>query len=111
MLPFKCKRCGGDLYIEDDVSEKAIACLQCGARFTLRKVKRYQNLPAAPAEESEERTKYNAALADRNAEVYRLYMNGKTMRELCRQFQRKDSTIKQIIAGEKLKEGIHGHKN
>ena len=27
-----CKKCGGDMFVEDDGRERALACLQCGAR-------------------------------------------------------------------------------
>ena len=28
-----CKRCGGDLFLDAEVGELSIGCLQCGARY------------------------------------------------------------------------------
>jgi len=33
----QCPRCGGDLYLEQDIFSKYLACLQCGRRVDLVK--------------------------------------------------------------------------
>ena len=35
MLYKGCKRCGGDMFKEDDLGETELVCLQCGSRHTL----------------------------------------------------------------------------
>ena len=36
MLSKKCRKCSGDLFVERDILQTFLVCLQCGSRMALR---------------------------------------------------------------------------
>lgn len=53
MLFHGCTKCQGDLYVEPDLSDFDLVCLQCGFRKTIRKSGYGAMMARADAEERE----------------------------------------------------------
>jgi|FLYL01.1.fsa_nt_gi DNA-directed RNA polymerase subunit RPC12/RpoP len=62
MLFKACVRCSGDLFIEDDGSDKDLICLQCGYRRTLRQLLAEKMSQEKRAEESYPRPRRSRSL-------------------------------------------------
>ncbi len=102
-----CLKCGGDTFVDSDIYEVYDECLQCGAVSNIKTVKRYQNLPAARAEDGI-KTARRIAREARDKEIYRLANGGTDFKELVKRYGLHRITIVNICKQEKLKEQSHG---